>query len=288
MVFPPVFNSQLEAETTQAINDETSNYTRRKDKLDSGRITEKPVFGVFTGACTGIGATIGTVLCVHGGFTLDLPGTLDSFIYLVMRILIGTVAGLVLGLILDIFARAIYRSNNSSIDNRIASAQENMENRQKGLALSKERRMRDYLTAFETDAQNRSVDFAGGGLARDATTKMGGAICDTIDSADRRPHITQVNAPFVFKVFANKITWEHGEYDLEIERWCKLESPIAQAALARAIASAAQLDIRMAYPTLFSDTNVVVNIAYGYTKDSAIATVTYQANNGNYRPPRNA
>lgn len=84
-------------------------------------------------------------------------------------------------------------------------------------------------------------------------------------------------------MYTNKITCNLGTYDFEIKRCSNLTSPIEQTALARAIASAIQLNIVMKYPQDESGTSISIYIDYNYSTECPTTTVTYVAPNGNYR-----
>lgn len=141
----------------------------------------------------------------------------------------------------------------------------------------------NYVKNFELAAQQESVKFAESSLAKEVIEWMTAGFSKTIDAADRRSHIERISVPFSFNVYANKITCNLGTYDFEIKRCSNLTSPIEQTALARAIASAIQLNIIMQYPTDESGTGISIYIDYAYTAKCPTTTVTYVAPNGNYK-----
>lgn len=90
----------------------------------------------------------------------------------------------------------------------------------------------------------------------------------------------------MFTVFANKITCNLGTYDFEIKRCANLPNPLAQTVLARAIASAMQLNIIMKYLQDNSGTDIVTNMNYTYGENNVTTTLTYTAPNGNFKATR--
>lgn len=128
-----------------------------------------------------------------------------------------------------------------------------------------------------------SVRYAESALATEVINWMTEGFARTIDATDRRSHIERINVPFSFNVYTNKITCNLGTYDFEIKRCANLTSPLEQTAIARAIASAIQLNITMKYPKDASGTDFVLNISYAYAENHVSASITYTAPNGNYR-----
>jgi len=253
-------------------------------KLNSAR-AKKTEFGKFTGVCTLIGTVFGLVGCVYAcsvdGQELDI--VTESFIFLFSRILIGAVIGLGVGLIIDILAKITYHGSISSTNNSIAAAEKDLQEKISDMETSKIQKAADYLEMFEREAQNQSVRLAESELATDVVTWMTEGFSKTIDAADRRPHVTQVNVPFVFNIFAEKITCNLGTFDFELKRCRNLQSPVEQTALARAIASSIKLNITMEYPKEVSDAGLTIDINYSYTDSSATATVVYLALNSNFQ-----
>ena len=153
----------------------------------------------------------------------------------------------------------------------------------------------EYVRLFELEAQNESVRYAESTLAKEVINWMTEGFIKVIDSADRRPHIQEIDIPFIFKVYTDKITCNLGEYDFEINRCRSLETPIEQTSLARAIASSIQLNLIMKYPVDQSGTPVKVNIECEYKQhteykngDTLIREfpeikMNYIAHNGDYR-----
>lgn len=147
-------------------------------------------------------------------------------------------------------------------------------------------RFSEYVKLFEKRAQDLSINYAESAVAVEVIDWMTAGFSKTVDSADRRSHIQEINVPFVFRTYRNKIECQLGTFDFEIKRCDELRNPLEQTALARAIAAAIQLNITMGYPQDASGTTVVTNIFYDYNDDNVVATITYTAPNGNYKETR--
>ena len=142
----------------------------------------------------------------------------------------------------------------------------------------------EYAKNFEQSVQEKSVHFVKGSLVQMIAEQMASIFSKYVDTADRRKHIPNINIPFSFQVFRNKITFPLGTFDFEIERCRALGDCAEQAALSMAIASSVQTDIVMKYPQDKSGTDIDVSIRYTYGGEygPATATITYSAPNGNF------
>ena len=168
---------------------------------------------------------------------------------------------------------------------RILNCRQNKENYNTKIANiinQSEKDQRNYLTSFEKNAQDMSVQLADSELAQKVIHWMTEGFSRTIDAADRRKHIEQINVPFSFNVYTDKITCNLGTFDFEVERCEFLDNPVEQTALARAITSSIQLNIVMKYPKDASGTDIQIKIEYQYTDKCPKTTITYVALNGNY------
>ena len=142
----------------------------------------------------------------------------------------------------------------------------------------------EYAENFEQSVREKSVHFIKGSLVQMIAEQMTSIFSKHIDAADRRKHVPNINIPFSFQVFRDKITSPLGTFDFEIERCRALSDCAEQAALSMAIASSVQTNIVMKYPHDKSGTDIVVSIQYTYGEEygPATATITYSAPNGNF------
>lgn len=307
--FPYTYKEELERRTNQRIsqitnqkNDAIHRLNTSKNNtvrnLNSSKSTGEPQYLGFAGGGGVVGLIVGIFVCFTNGDAIDSQINFSdsigsAFAFWFMFGIIGAVLGLIIcGLI-----AAAQNGSNKSIDNQIASANQNAENRialenenyDKAIAKVREEaneQYQSYLNGFNTEAQKMSVRFAESPLAVEVIDWMTNGFAKTIDAADRRSHIQEINIPFVFRTYRNKIECNLGTFDFEIKRCDELETPLEQTALTRAIASAIQLNITMKYPQDASGTSVVTNIAYDYKNDNVMATIVYTAPNGNYKATR--
>lgn len=201
-----------------------------------------------------------------------------------LTLIIWSVIGFVLGLLIDFAAKKSWEGKVNQIDklieDEIHSKEEYIENE-----INKcEHKCKQYTEAFEKTAQEMSIRFAASSLAQSAISWMTSGFCRTIDAADRRPHINIIEVPFVFDVYAYKITCNLGTFDFELQRCRNLNSPLEQTALARAIASSVQLNVMKKYSQDVTGSTVDVSISFSYAQDRPIVTVSYIAQNFNYEP----
>lgn len=307
--FPYSFLQELDRVTSQKINQVTqqkneaiqrlnTNNNNTVHNLSSSKNTSEPKYGQFASGGFITGLVIGAFVCFTNGDAIDAKINFsDSIGSAFMFWLMFGAIGAVVGLILCGLVASVQNGSNRSIDNQIATAKNNTEQRiadetQKcEEAIQKIRddanyQYQNYLSGFNAEAQKMSVRFAESPLAVEVIDWMTNGFAKTIDAADRRSHIQEINVPFVFRTYRNKIECNLGTFDFEIKRCDELETPLEQTALTRAIASAIQLNITMKYPQDASGTNVVTNIAYDYKNDNVMATIVYTAPNGNYKATR--
>lgn len=141
----------------------------------------------------------------------------------------------------------------------------------------------EHLSQFEEAQREASVTFIGSPIAKEITDFMLKPLLRTIRSCDRRPHIKEIDVPFSFEVYSNKVTSTYGTYDFEIERVQFLKSMEEQAALANAIATAVHTEIITSFEVDPSGGEVdPMDIDYRYGTNYIKASMTYHAANGNY------
>lgn len=189
----------------------------------------------------------------------------------------------------------IKKNKKVDAENEIERIEAESKNTINRLKLEYENKYNEYVHSFDSLVQEQSVRLAESELAIEVIEWMTDGFSKTIDAVDRRPHIERIDVPFVFSVYTNKITCNLGTYDFEIKRCSELKSPIQQTALAKAIASAIQVNIMMKYPQDISGTDVSINIEYEYKCESLYENgetknneypdvkITYVALNGNYQ-----
>ncbi|MBQ8636757.1 MAG: hypothetical protein IJ423_02030 [Clostridia bacterium] len=189
----------------------------------------------------------------------------------------------------------IKKNKKVDAENEIERIEAESKNTINRLKLEHENKYNEYVHSFDSLVQEQSVRLAESELAIEVIEWMTDGFSKTIDTVDRRPHIERIDVPFVFSVYTNKITCNLGTYDFEIKRCSELKSPIQQTALAKAIASAIQVNIMMKYPQDISGTDVSINIEYEYKCESVYENgetknneypdvkITYVAPNGNYQ-----
>lgn len=279
-VFPSTYASRLRSEASckAAEMERQSNARIQELETKTRNKPSSPIYqglgGIMLGGISGlcIGCIVCTVVCAAG-----LKGA-DEAAFFICGI-IGAIIGAISCYNEQVEINNTYSSSMSSIDCEKRETPPKIKN----IYAECERKISEYSSQFEEEAKRLSTTFAESTLATEVIEWMTTGFAKAIDAADRRSHVESIGVPFMFKVYNNKITCNLGTFDFEIKRCRNLESPLEQTALARAIASAIQLNITMKYLKDASGTEIVTNINYSYEADSAVAILTYSAVNGNYR-----
>jgi len=280
--FPTKYNRIID----EKMNEDISNARQQCSKLTydvSRQRYSKPKGGSGAGTGASIGMGVGFFVCVgvcianlEKGF--DEASTSGVIVYGVFF-----VAALILGIIVDACAKAAYDANESRIDNRISSENHSLEDQIAAIQSEAESKKKRYLEWFETTTQKMSANFAESTLAKEVIDWMTSGFFRTIDAADRRAHVERINVPFMFNIYREKITCNLGTYDFELKRCAFLKNPLEQTALARAIATAMQLNTIMHYPHDVNGGEISIQIEYKYSEDHITATITYLAPNGGFK-----
>lgn len=276
--FPFVVNMEIDKTTEarkQAVRTET---TETMKKLEEELKKPEPVgagcLGCFGGLIIGLVISI-PVWVARGEF---LPG-LYSWIAII--ILFG-----IIGMVLGGNRKSKYHTEMDEIKKKIASTERSQYDRINNILSDARYQKERYLETFDNDVKELSDQFATSETAKEVVNWMTEGFCKTINNADRRSHIEKVNIPFEFKVYTDRITCNLGTYDFELKRCKKLDGASAQAALAKVIATALQLNIVMKYPKDISGTDISVLISYEYCEKYPAVTVTYSAANGKFKSAR--
>ena len=269
-----IFNSEMENVINQERQKCNENISQIAKKAPAAMKDDDKILGFMGGGIVGL--VIGLFMCIPMANNGSFGGAFMTWI--------------ICGIIGGCIGVAICGSMITSRNEQIAANKQEQENERKRLERKIEeinstyqKMYENYVKNFELTAQQESVKFAESRLAKEVIEWMTDGFSKTIDATDRRSHIERINVPFAFNVYTNKITCNLGTYDFEIKRCSNLTSPIEQTALARAIASAIQLNIVMKYPQDESGTSISINIDYNYSTECPTTTVTYVAPNGNYR-----
>jgi hypothetical protein len=142
-----------------------------------------------------------------------------------------------------------------------------------------------YREEFEQNVIKASVQFAGSDGVQLFTERIRPVISKAVTEADRRPHIEIIKAPVTLSVYSNQITFDDTKFDFDEERMANMSDFIQVGGLARAIASALQIDIIEQFPEDVCGTVPSVKLQFDYkTEDCVDVTVIYEAPNSNYQP----
>lgn len=278
-VFPQNFKTQIEEKTNMEIAAARSNCNGRIQSINNQRKSQPKGNGLGTGSMLGFfgGFIACSCVCIN-----DVDATWSAIVTWIFICVFSSI----IGYLYDKGETSSYKEMVNDIEFRISRENDNLEQEIKEIQERAQREQKEYLEQFEKNAQDMSVQFAESELAREVIEWMTKGFFKTIDAADRRSHIERVEVPFVFNILIDKITCNLGTYDFELNRCRNLNNPLEQTALARAIASAIQLNVIIKYPKDDSGTEISITIQYSYTNDYPATTITYIAPNGNYKEVR--
>lgn len=274
-VFPSVYENELDEEKNSEFSTINSKSDTRKQRINGAR-QEKPKNDFIAGGA-GIGVCAGLVGCLYGCCT-----NIHSDAFVISCTLIPFAVSLIIGILINFAMNKSYKDSIKTADYKIDEEEKRADGLRKDIKKDIDRRKAEYRDQFEQEAQKLSVNFAESELAEKVIKWMSEGFIETIKATDRSTHIQEIVVPFIFNVYENKITCNLGDFDFNIERCRNLSSPLEETALARAIASAIQVNIAMSFPEDPSGTSVVINISYIYYDDHVSVNITYSAPNGKY------
>ena len=140
-----------------------------------------------------------------------------------------------------------------------------------------------YQLEFEKTARETSFQFVEDELTQNLANWLSERFTKDIYCTSRGESIKQVRVPFSFNVEKNELVYGTERYNFEVHHYKNLSSPLEQAALAIAMATALEIEIRTKFPKDKSGTDITLDTKYVYTETHPNVTMTYIAENGNYK-----
>lgn len=317
--FPSTVKRELEAASNLKINrlrqeSETEMKSLRNDSnsikmsLENSKSNKPLSLMHFVTGGFGVGLVGGALVCFAKGNEIDAAINFSSSLGAAFSLWFAFgIVGLVLGLLLYGVYTYFLNKYNNGIDEKARLADKSLEEQIEVLRnrceeqIAKIRKNEEdeylkYLEKFNNEAQKMSVVFADKTVVIALAQKITEGFCRKIDEADRRSHIKDIIIPIGFNVRKNCIevafsidlqkqnqTSDFEVYDFDINRFEELRSPLEQTAVARAVASAVQVEIMTKYPTDVCGSNVVTETFYNYGDDFVTAIISYSAKNLNYK-----
>ena len=272
------FPHQYEAQRNlEAANDVAAERERSESRQRSIRLAaDSQWLGIISDLLYIIGIIVGFFVCcgvwVH-----------NSLVVAIATWIATALAGFGLSMLIGSLSLARNNKKEKKADIEIANEQSRCEQAIQEINTQAAREIAAYKSEFETEARQLSVRYAESSLATEIIDRLTTSFASAIDAADRQSHITTIYVPFSFNVYTYKITCSSATYDFNTMRYAYLTGPLEQAAIARAIAAAVQLNITMQYPHDVSGTDFKLNISYTYLENHVSASITYTAQNGYYR-----
>lgn len=287
-MLPTTYYKMVDERANKKINEVWYDCNSTINSINSARTTKSDLGECIQGGGiygVGVGNFAGLSVCscqyISGRFGISEAVN----VYCEALVIFGII-GLIIGFIVYIFDNSSYNETNENADYRISCEKRYRDEKIQEIKSEAQKEKQQYYTEFNNNVQNLSVQFAESELAKEVIEWMTNGFCKTIDAADRKGHIEKITVPFVFNVFNNKISCNLGTFDFELKRCKNLNGPLEQMALAKAVASAIQLEIKMRYPKDLSGTDVSIDISYSYKESYPATTISYVAPNGNYEAVR--
>lgn len=290
---PPDYLSEIERQKKARFAQVDNNTYSKNSSVSNMRVSDK-VSGKAVPICAVIGAIVGLFsFCAacsrcNGVMVNNTTGT-DSLTASSCELLggVGTfflsiIIGLAVGGIIELIIAISRKAVDSGVSNSINKNYDKAANTKQEITNEYNKKYNDYVVAFEQEAMRQSVNYVESKTAKEVIEWITNGFAQTINSADRRPHIQQIDIPFIIKVYQDEITTNIGTYNFEIHRCARLSTPIMQAALTKALANSIRLNIAMQFPKDLSGSIPKIDINYDYSPSCAIATIRYLATNAKY------
>lgn len=279
-VFPRIIKEQKEREIKEQIEAAERRYNSNIKAIESLRIGEPTGMIVIIGLL--ISFLIGLFVCI--GYYVTANEALNAVLSIFILICLF---GGIISFALNKSERYSHEDREIEIEDWIANEKAELEEEIELIQYQRMKELKEYVELFEYNAQNMSVLFAEGELTMEVAEWITKGFSRAIDVADRRSHIERIIIPFVFDVYTDKVICNLGSYDFKTHRCRELSGPLEQSALARAVAFAVHLNIRLKYPKDVCGTDIFIAIKYSYTDQYAAVKVTYTALNAKFEAARN-
>ncbi|MBQ8658265.1 MAG: MFS transporter [Clostridia bacterium] len=243
-------------------------------------------------ACVG-GAIVGAFGGIVAGF---IAGFLGGFIY-------GGILGIVLFPLAYPLYRAVIPFKHKKIEIK-KQKREKWENKIKSPFLEEiaqhqrdtEAKIAKYKQAFEEEAKKLSEKFANSTATKEIAKLVYDKFLSIIKGAYRDSHIEKISTEHTFTVYEYRVEYDRSgvytvytySYNFNEHRFENLSTSLEKIALAKAIVLKVETMIYETYNKDISGTTYNIESTYTYKKqdkkDTVIATLTYTAPNGNYKP----
>lgn len=283
-VFPNEYKERVDRDTIAKIdkniqeNQEAIQKIVESIEVASRKKAQSVMSSMFSGAVCGLIVGFIVSLAVYlAAKTKSHDQILEKFAFF-FPIILGAVIGRILG------TRAA--CNENSRLNLILQDKRDFEKRNIEAKIEAQRMTVVYAYEFEQAAKAEATKYVNSKLAAEVVSWMTQYFAKSIADVRREIHTEQIVVPFFFCVFSDRITCSNGTFDFISKRCENLSSRVEQAALAKVIASALQLQASMLYPRDPSGTDNIIDVEYSYRNNSADVTMKYSAANGYFEPKR--
>ena len=275
--------------------------------------------GVWGGIVLGIIGAIAVALAVPfddmewyiASVAFSIPMVLGVMACMLLgpRAIYGAVLAFVLSPIIYPIYAAVYDAHNrkvnqynQGIDAKIALQEDEYDEQIKNCRTAFPRMVAEYEEMFCQEKKAQTEKFAGNPAVLEIAEWLSKRFIKNIAAADRALHIKDVIIPFVVIFSKTDITCQSETYTFEQHRCEDLDSELMQAALAEAVALQIQAYVQERYKKDESGTAYEIQIDFfdnleepkenfedeaahpDTTELKLYASLTYQAENANYKP----
>lgn len=196
MKFPYEYEGALQVKAYEAIQKAEKCAEANKKEI-AGRVGNKVDVGNF-GCLSGVlGGVCGLVSCSKGN------GSFGSWL---VWIIFGAVCGAVLGFLINSIRDSEKETAKQMAENEDAQCKKKSDD----IRAQVKDEAAKYEEKFDAMVQRLSVEYAESTLVTEVVKWMTAGLTQTIDAADRRSHVQQIDIPFSFRVYNNRITCNLG------------------------------------------------------------------------------
>lgn len=139
-----------------------------------------------------------------------------------------------------------------------------------------------YCREFERLSQKLSEQYAGTKFVSQVAEWIFEPFARAIAAADREERIQTIRLPYSYGVSTDRITCEGGTYDFRGHGLDKLDDPVCQTALAKALAVALRILTLQRYSADPAGGQTMVSYQIRYEEQRPVVTLLYEAPNGRY------
>lgn len=143
----------------------------------------------------------------------------------------------------------------------------------------KQQRMKEYTAVFLQAVREASAHFIDSPAAKEVFKWITQNFITAIKDA-QKDDAKEICVPLAVSIFIDKILSNGEVYDFRSHQCASLNTPLEQTALAVAIATVSEINVRTAFSQNISETGALFDVQYMFTEKYPTVTITYIAETG--------